>query len=114
MIDNLKLEITSTELKALVEGRMKYHTHKATVLEEEMGRLGTVLDDLDDEAEEIGKYTSNSGNNNPVDNLRGRAKVHRDRATYFKFFSEHIIPNEKYVLTQADLCTIEVVGSRGW
>lgn len=113
MVEALKLEITSAELKSLVEGRMKYHSHKAEVLETEMGRLGAVLEDLDDEAEQIGKY-SNAHSNNPVDSLRKKAKVHRDRATYFKFFAEHIIPNEKYVLTQHDLATIEVVGQASW
>lgn len=115
MVENLQLEITSAELKGLLEGRMKFHAHKAEVLTAEMGRLGTVLDDLDEEAEEIGKYAmSNAGNSNPVDTLRSKAKVHRDRATYFKFFAEHIIPNEKYLLSQSDLATIEVTGSRGW
>lgn len=114
MVENLKLTITSLELKALVEGRMRYHAHKAEVLEGEMSRLGAVLDDLDEEAEEQGKYLSNNGHNDPVSTLKTKAKAHRDRATYFKFFSEHIIPDEKYVLTQGDLGIIEVVGGRGW
>lgn len=110
MVEELKLQIPSTELKTLLEGRMRYHAHKAEVLEAEMKRLGDVMDDLDEEAEQIGKY-SNSNSNDPVKTLRSKAKVHRDKATYFKFFSEHLIQNETYVLTQNNLMTIEVVGS---
>lgn len=113
MVEELKLQIASTELKALLEGRMRYHAKKAEVLEAEMKRLGEVMDDLDEEAEEIGKY-SNSASNNPVNTLKSKAKVHRDRATYFKFFSEHLIQNETYVLTQSDLHTIEVTGGQRW
>jgi len=113
MVEELKLQISTDELKALLEGRMRYHAKKAEVLETEMKRLGEVMEDLDEEAEEIGKY-SNSNSNNPVNTLRSKAKVHRDRATYFNFFSKHLMPNETYVLTQSDLSTIEVTGSRSW
>ncbi len=107
MIDNLELCISSTELKQLVLGRVEYHNVKSKFFETEMTRLGTVLEDMDDEAERIGKY---SNSQNPVDTFKQKAQIHKDRATYFKFFADHIIASETYRLTQNDLHTLEVTG----
>ncbi len=107
MIDNLELCITSTELKQLVLGRVEYHNVKSNFFETEMTRIGTALEDMDDEAERIGKYSNSM---NPVDTFKQKAKIHKDRATYFKFFADHLIPNETYRLTQNDLHTLEVTG----
>ncbi len=105
-IKELRLAITSSELKDLVEARARYHTDRVELLKAEVTRMGELLDDMDEEASLAGKF-SNSGS--AVNSLKSKLKKHRDQATYFKFFAAHIVPNETYELTQHDLATLEVV-----
>jgi hypothetical protein len=105
-IKDLRLVITSAELKDLVEARARYHTDRVELLKAEVTRMGELLDDMDEEASLAGKF-SNSGST--VNSLKSKLKKHRDQATYFTFFAAHIVPNETYELTQHDLATLEVV-----
>jgi len=106
-IKELRLAITSNELKDLVEARARYHTERVELLKAEVVRMGELLDDMDEEASLMGKFSNGTGG--AVSSLKSKLKKHRDQATYFKFFAAHIVPNETYELTQHDLATLEVV-----
>lgn len=106
-IKELRLVITSSELKELVEGRAEYHAGRVELLKAEVTRMGELLDDMDEEASLAGKFSNSGGS--AVNSLKSKLKKHRDQATYFTFFAAHIVPNETYELTQDDLATLEVV-----
>lgn len=102
-VDGFKLIIKSEELKKLLQQRVEYHQRKSDVFAAGHKDLATKLEDFEDEAEEIQKY-SNSTNSD----LKSKAKHHRDRATYFKFVVGHL-QDEDYILTRNDLYELEVI-----
>jgi hypothetical protein len=110
MIEGIKLQLSTEEIRKTVQERIEYHQRKADWAKTEAKRLQPDQDDLDDEAESIGKYTNST--NNPVVSLKQTAKHHRDRATYFRFIEAHLVPNEIYVLTEEDLRRLEVLSNR--
>lgn len=109
MIDGIKLQLSTQELKELIVKRVEYHQKKHDWAAQKVKEIEPELGELDDEAGRQGKYTNSLGNGNPVSAFKQQAKHHGDRVTYFKFLAEHLIPNETYVLEEDDLRRIEVL-----
>ena len=112
-IEGIKLSITSDKLKKLLEGRVEYHTTKAKFFKDKAKELAPQMQEFEEEAEEIGKFSNSNryGSEDPVQQLAAKAKKHTDRSTYFKFLAENLIPNETYILQEHDLQRLEVVKS---
>lgn len=115
-IEGIKLSITSVDLKKLCEDRIKYHLGRAewnaTKLKELEPTFKEANADFEEEAFEQMKgmsYNSNARSGDPLERFKTSHAHHRDRATVFRFMAEHIIPNESYVLAEADLRKLEVM-----
>lgn len=109
MIEGLKLQISSDELKKISAARAEYHAKKSDWFKSKAKEIQPELDNFADEAANLGKY-SNQGN--VVENLATKSKHHEDKATLFRFMAEHVIPNETYSLSNEDLVRLEVIGNR--
>lgn len=109
MIDGLKLQISSDELKALSMSRADYHSKKSQWFEGKAKELGPELGEMNDRAPDIQKYSSNN-RAGVLEELETKARHHKDRSTYFRFMAEHVVPNETYSLAKEDLSQLEVIG----
>lgn len=109
-IEGIKLGIASDKLKTLLQGRVEYHTTKAKFCKEEAQRLEPAFKDFEDDAEAIGKFSNSNrgGGSNPLEVLFSQGKHHTDKATYFRFIADNLIPNETYILQEHDLQRLEV------
>lgn len=96
MIDGLKISVSSTELKTHIEGRAKYHAQRAEFYSDQAGNLKS------------GGLQLEAASNDPVGSLERSAKDHGEKAAFFSFLAEHIIPDERYILSENDLARIEI------
>lgn len=99
MIDGLKIELPSAELKTLLEGRLKYHQQKVDAYQAQRAQLEKIEVTLGEEARRMGK----SSNASPLENVEDAIKRHQNQTVYYKFMAEHVIPNETYRLCENDL-----------
>lgn len=96
MIEGLKFTIKSDELRLHLEARMKFHYDRANFYEGQISGL------------RAGGLEANMTSADPMGNLERSAKNHRNKAGYFAFMAEHVVPNEEYVLSQHELQSIEI------
>lgn len=96
MIEGLKIQIDSDELEAHLNMRVEYHEKKMTFYDEQVRSL------------RAGGVAAGHQSNDPVHSLEGSAKQHRDRASFFRFMADHLIPNETYQLDESDLGRLEI------
>lgn len=106
MIEGIKLEIPSEEMKTLIKSRIPHHEAKAKFYDEQASKLKEIMKATDGEAVQ-------GGNNNSLTNntggLESSAKTHKDKVKFFKFMHDHIIPNEQYRLQHNDLVHLEII-----
>ena len=102
MMDGLKIQIKSDELHDLLEARVTYHVAKAESYAQSSAQVGEAQGD-----------EALTMSNNPRQSLAQSEKSHRNRAKYFQFVADHLVPNITYQLDQDDLIKIEVM-DRGW
>lgn len=107
MIEGLKLQIGSDELRKLLESRAEYHGGKAKWAEAESARMEPMMKDQRRRSRDIGKYGNTSSD--AAMSLGEQADYHADREVYFKFLASHVIPNETYQFREPDLRDIEVL-----
>lgn len=95
MIEGVKIDIPSDELKSHLTGRVEYHKGKerfyrnqAQVLKD--GGAGTI-----------------AMSNDPVSSLQGSQRQHSQQAAFFQFMAEHIVPDETYRLSESDFSRLE-------
>src|SRR5687767_11848511 len=96
MIEGLKIDVTSEELKTHLDERAKYHRQKADWYSSQVESLRS------------GGLGQNRGSNDPIGSLEASLAAHRDKASYFAFLAQHLIAGEAYRLSQEDLAAIEV------
>ncbi len=95
MIEGLKIEISSGELKAHLDAKADFHSKKATAYEKQ--------------AHEVAKVGGANAamTNDPVHSLQMSAAQHLRQAKYFDFLAGRIIPDETYRLQENDLQRLE-------
>ena len=97
MIEGLKIEIPTEELRAHIEGRARHHREKAEWYEGQVRNL------------RAGGLSEHHVSNDPVSSLERSEDSHRERAAFFSFLAEHLIEGETYRLTEDDLARLEFV-----
>ncbi|MHC4748337.1 MAG: hypothetical protein ACYTFW_00545 [Planctomycetota bacterium] len=97
MIEGLHLDIKSSELNKILVKRIKYHEAKVEYYRKKVNEGIEEQLDLDEEV---------SGN--PLPGYKRKVKEHKDKVGFFRFISDHLIPDETYRLTMRDLSTLEV------
>ena len=98
MIEGLHIDIGSRELGQHLELRAEHHAAKARAYEQQAASV-----------RELGAGAGNLGqSNDPSSSLAQSAATHAARASFFLFIAGHIVPNETYRLSEADLIRIEI------
>ena len=125
LVEGVKIDVKADEMKAVLGKRAEYHQKRAEwyeaqlkSLREAQGAIAAkiVADAGDEEDEEMAANLSNAyskGSNfrgeSPIDQLASKVKTHRARQAYFRFMSEHVIPNTTYRLKEDDLTRLELL-----
>jgi hypothetical protein len=99
MIEGIKIELTSDELRSHVQSRVDFHRAKCDFYAKQAASLRA--------GQEENAATYNASNN-PVASLQQSEASHRERATYFKILADHLIPGETYRLSDTDLTRLEL------
>ena len=97
MIEGLKIDLSSDEIKKHLEDRAAYHQSKTEWYAGQVGSLKS------------GGISETYHSNDPVGSLQRSMEEHRQKCAFFKVMAEHIISGEIYRLTQSDLATIEII-----
>jgi len=101
MITGFQLDVSSDELKNHLQIKADYHKGKA----ESYGRqLEGVTKLMSDEPNAGLGQTVNADTG-----LHNQYRSHAQRASFFKFCADHILPNETYRLTEENLIKLEFV-----
>lgn len=106
MIEGLQIDVKGSELKKMLEDRLKYHKDKSKALQGNLEKLADIEKTMDAEAEAIGKFSNAS----PRGSLESTIKKHKDQSIYFKFMADHVVVDETYRLTEADLYKLGIQG----
>ena len=104
MIQGVKIQISSEELKQHVLSKVKLHEEKATFY---TNRVTDLEKGVEEDKVDGSLYNSS---NNPVNSLKQSGRQHKEKAQYFKFIADHIINDETYELTENDLTRLEIIG----
>jgi hypothetical protein len=98
MIEGLKIEIPTRELREHIEARAQYHRDKAEWYAGQVSNLRAG-----------GLAEQRHMSNDPVSSLERSEQDHREKCAFFSFLAEHLIPDETYRLTEADLSRLEFI-----
>lgn len=105
LIEGLKVDISSEELKAFLLDKADYHGKKAEAYAEQ----AKGVKNLQEEDEPESMRFSNS----PSHSLRQSAESHARRFRFYAFLAQHVIPNATYRLTEQDMAFIEMYSRHG-
>ena len=97
-IEGLKFEISYTELRSHIQSRGEYHKEQAKFYHTQAGSL-----------REGGLQQIQFVSNDPVSSLENSEKTHMERAAFFFFMAEHLVPDSVYILSEQDLTRIELI-----
>lgn len=106
MIEGIKLDISTDELRAHLTARSEHHAaRREHYLAEYKRKTQSVIsaEELMDSDEGFAS-TSNSIRSDDM----GYAKHHRAKASFFKFVAQYLIPSETYRLSESDLAKFEL------
>lgn len=98
MIEGIHVDVKSNELLDLLMERHKTHREKAIAYENKVNEL--TVSGLDEDMNLSG---------DPIAGLKNKVKTHKERAGFFLFLAEHIIPSETYRLSLSDLTNVELL-----
>lgn len=108
MIEGLHCDVEGKELKALLGGRLDYHTDRLKSYETQLDQMRTMNKNLEEEARQIGKTSTRS----PIESLEEAIKRHQNQCIYYKFMAEHVVPSETYRLSEQDLYRLGISPDR--
>ena len=104
MITGLLIDISSEELKKILDAKVDYYDKRAI----EMATKMKELVEFTESQEGRGKGLSSGA----VQGLSTDARSAREKCKYFKFLADHVVPNETYRLGDGDLSRIEIKNDR--
>lgn len=97
MIEGLRIEIKSAELATHLQMRATYHLERAKWYSGQV------------EALRSGGLRPEAVTNDPLSSLERSMKEHQERAAFFLFMADHLVPDETYRLTESDIGRLEFV-----
>ena len=100
MIEGMKLDFTTEQLKKHCATRIAYHEKRAVFFADEAKRFA-------DDAREA-DLVSNRGYTAGKGDLLARAENNKKMAAYFKIVSDHLVPGETYRLSDSELSRLEL------
>jgi hypothetical protein len=106
MVEGAKVILTSQEISTHLQKRVDYHLAKMDHYKDQAKKLN------EDWENAKSQFANNSSSfPNPAEAARARASEHEVRASFLKFFLDHISLAD-YLLTQNDLTELEFIKSR--
>ena len=96
MIEGVKLNISSDELKKKILERVEYHRQKFEFYSKKVEELEPVKGEME-------------SSSNAFTDLKNKADNHQARMEFFQFLADHIIPKEIYRLQTQDLTNLEFI-----
>jgi uncharacterized protein (DUF342 family) len=108
MITGLFIDVSSVELKSMLEGRLKFHQDKVEAYTSQLEGLEKLEAALGEEAKKLGKGSTAT----PKDNMLQTIQKHSNQVIYYKFMAEHVVPSETYRLGENDLMRLGVQSDR--
>lgn len=106
MISGLQVDVTSDELKKIIQSRIEYHTERAGLYESKAEEIRKTLAGVEDKT--VGKVSGGS----PTQNLDDKAREHTDKLVHFRFMIDHVIRDDIYRLNQQDLALLGIASGR--
>lgn len=108
MIQGVKIQISSEELKKHLLDKVTHHKEKADFYNAQVSNLEKGADE-----HTVGGSLYNASNN-PVQSLKESGKKHQAKSEYFQFIADHLVP-DTYELTEQDLTKLEIIsGGMFW
>jgi len=95
VIEGLKIELPSNEIRVHLEVKARAHREKQATYEKQVEELKAIG---------VGKQAQTM---DPLSTLQNSAASHAKRAEFFEFMAKRIIPNETYRLQEHDLERLE-------
>ena len=99
MIEGLKIEISSDNLRAHLLKRAVHHRQKAAL-------YGEKIDSLKSSGVEVQAMS-----NDPIHSLQSSQRTHAQSAAFFQGFADNLVPNERYRLNEHELSRIEFLNT---
>ena len=97
MIDGIKIDVKSDELRAHIQMRAIHHDNKAKWYNDQIRGLKS------------GGIAESGNSNDPVGSLQNSMRNHQEKFALFQFMADHIVPDEVYRLAESDLSRLEFV-----
>ena len=97
MIEGIKVQLSTGELKDHLTERAEHHRQKTDFY---AGQVAALVANGEE---------SQAATLDPIKALEKRAEVHRARADYFQTLADHLIEGETYRLADSDLTRIELI-----
>lgn len=97
MIEGIKIDVTSEELKKHILNRASDHKVKAAGYTVKVNALA-----------ESGIEDQPGTSVDPIRQLRHKIKEHENKAAFFFFMAEHLVEDETYRLDEGDLSRLEI------
>jgi hypothetical protein len=98
----LHIEIPSAELKEHIQERATHHKKRAEWYAQQVEQLQKGHQRSADQDRHGGSF-------DPLDGLLNKVSEHQHKAAFFQFMADHIVPDEKYRLSESDLARIELL-----
>ena len=97
MIDGIKVQLTTGQLRDHLMKRVRYHEEKRDLYAGQVQAL------------EAGGERQDNASLDPVRALKDRASQHSSKAELFRILADHLIPDETYRIADHDLTRIEFI-----
>jgi hypothetical protein len=102
MVEGFRVDVTAEELVAHLDGRVTYHRERTEECEARLRHLHA-LEPAAQEEEEMFEMCASSR----LHGLERMAARHRNREVFLMFARNHVVGNEIYRLSEADLRLLE-------
>ena len=99
MIEGLKIELSSDNLRAHLLKRAEHHRQKAALYGEKVASLKS------------NGVEAQAMTNDPIHSLLSSQRSHAQSAAFFQGFADNLVPNERYRLGEHDLSRIEFLST---
>ena len=97
LIDGIKIDVTSAELKTTLEQRRDHHREKTAFYKQQVANM---------EQQGVAQHNVT---NDPVASLKSSWRQHEERQAFFAYLAEHVIPEATYRLSEHDLTRLELL-----
>lgn len=108
VIYGIHADVPGTEMKSILESRVKYHNEKARALEGQLAQLREIDKAMGEEAARQGKVSNAS----PTESVASSIKKHHDQVVYFGFLATHVDTTKTYRLGKEELLQLGIAPER--